>query len=313
MESPVILITGGSRGLGLALAMEWARACEETGARILLCARDARELDAARDKLSGFGLELEVFTRVCDLRDREQVRRLVLDTVKAHGRIDILVNNAGVIEAGPIASLDEQAFADVIESNLMSMIRMTLACLPHMRRGARIVNITSIGGAVAVPHLLSYSVSKFGALGFSLGLDAELAGRGISVTSVLPGLMRIGSYVHARFRGSNARNEYKWFAAGSSAPGLTISADHAARIIVSATMRRKRFVVVGPQAKLARLVYQLFPNLSLRVARQVTRLLPRSRHGDSSVREGKHLKDALPPSATRLGEKAGRKLNEDVA
>ena len=101
----------------------------------------------------------------------------------------------------------------------------------------RIVNITSIGGKIAVPHLLPYTCAKFAAVGFSEGLRAELADTGINVTTVVPGLMRTGSHLHAEFGGEQGA-EYRWFALNASAPyPIAIGTDRAARLIVRAVKR----------------------------------------------------------------------------
>ena len=263
----IVLISGGSRGLGLAIATEWAK----RGASLSLCARSADELQSAREKLLRFGRG-DVATFVEDLTRPEGPRRWVMETLLRFGRIDVLVNNAGAMDVGPLANLSEETFRVALDSNLWSMIRVTLAALPHLSHNGRIVNITSIGAAVSVPHMLPHSVSKFGALGFSLGLEAELSDRGISVTSVLPGLMRTGSVVHARFRG-DAPREFAWFSASAGLPILSISAESAAKRIVSASLRRKRFVVLGPAAKALRFAHMMFPNLTLAALRQINRLL----------------------------------------
>jgi short-subunit dehydrogenase len=239
----------------------------------------------------------------------------MMEQIARRGLIDVLVNNAGIIEVGPIDTLDAASFGPSIRVNLMGMIHVTLAALPHMRRGARILNITSIGAAVAIPHLITYSVSKFGALGFSLGLDAELAPRGISVTSVLPGLMRTGSFKQAYFRGRR-RAEFDWFALGGALPGPTISAEHAARLAIRACVRRRRFVTLGPQAKALRALYQVFPGPMLALMRGVARLLPgpAGARGQRTVK-GKFVRDDLPRGSllTRAGDRAGDRLNEGAA
>ena len=123
-------------------------------------------------------------------------------------------------------------------TNFWGMLYPTLALLPEMRarRSGRIVNITSIGGKLGIPHLLPYSASKFAAVGFSQGLRAELAGDGIKVVTVCPGLMRTGSPRNAIFRGQH-RSEYAWFSISDALPGLSISAESAARRIVAACRR----------------------------------------------------------------------------
>jgi short-subunit dehydrogenase len=306
LDGKKVLITGGSRGLGLALAQQYA----QYGAKIFICARKADELEEARKKLES--LEVEVMTYTCDITDQQQVHRLVHEVESTFGTIDILINNAGIMEVGPLEEFDIESFQRVIDINLVGMIRMTLCMVPRMRQGSRIINITSIGAAVSVPHMLPYSVSKFGTLGFSLGLDAELATRGISVTTILPGLMRTGSFVHAVFHGK-AQKEFDWFALGASLPLVSISAQKAVMEIISGGQKRKRFVVLGPQAKVIRHLYQIVPESSLSVMRAIAHLLPSS-PGDGlhESRTGTGLRKDLPKGGiTRLGDRAGDELNEN--
>src|SRR6185503_4123757 len=120
------------------------------------------------------------------------------------------------------------------------------AVLPEMRarREGRIVNITSIGGKISVPHLLPYSASKFALVGLSEGLRAELAKDGIVVTTICPGLMRTGSPRNATFKGQH-RAEYAWFSIGDSLPVTAMSADRAARQILTACKRGEAEVVLS--------------------------------------------------------------------
>ncbi|MDR3606839.1 MAG: SDR family NAD(P)-dependent oxidoreductase [Oligoflexia bacterium] len=307
LEKKRVLITGGSRGLGLALAYQYAR----RGANLVLCARDSQELGRAKDLLSTYGVEVDTYS--CNLTESGQVHELVQEVSSRIGAIDILINNAGITEIGPIETFDMDAFLKVIDVNLLGMIRLTLDFLPHLKRGARIVNITSLGGAVAMPHMLSYTVSKFGALGFSMGLDAELASRGISVTSVLPGPMRTGSFVHATFRG-NVRKEFDWFTLSSTLPQTSVSAESAASAIFWAAQKRQRFLVIGVYAKLLRLLYQVFPEAMLAVMRGVDRFLPKSQglYGRSSV-PGMLLRKDLPRGGlTVRADRSGDALNENL-
>jgi short-subunit dehydrogenase len=203
------------------------------------------------------------------------------------------------MEVGPLSTMSEEAFRAALDGNLWTTIRVTLAAIPHLTSNGRIVNITSIGAAISVPHLLPYSVSKFGALGFSLGLEAELSGRGISVTSVLPGVMRTGSAIHARFRG-DVKREFEWFSASAALPLLAIPAERAAKAIVSASLRRKRFVVLGLPAKVLRIAQALFPNLTLATLRYVGQLLPRPKGlPEQKAVVGKELKRRSPRAPLR--------------
>jgi NAD(P)-dependent dehydrogenase (short-subunit alcohol dehydrogenase family) len=226
----VVLVTGGSRGLGFLLAREFAR----DGARVAVCARDEMELARARRDLLREGPA--VLAVRADVAVREDVDRLVADVIARFGRIDVLVNDAGQMEVGRLATTGPEDFARAMDVMFRGVLHPTLAVLPGMRaRGAgRIVNVTSIGGKVSLPHLLPDGCAKFAAVGLSEGLRAELAGTGVRVTTVVPGLMRTGSYLNALFEGRQEA-EYGWFAVGSALPGLSMSAERAARAIVRAT------------------------------------------------------------------------------
>jgi NAD(P)-dependent dehydrogenase (short-subunit alcohol dehydrogenase family) len=185
----VALVTGGSRGLGLLLAQELGR----QGCRVVICARDADELDVARREIADRGIEVLAIT--CDVGDPDAVGRMLAEVATRFGPVDILVNNASILQVGPLVQMSPRDFIDAHNANFWGVVHPTLAALPAMmaRGRGRIVNITSIGGRISVPHLLPYGVAKFAAVGFSEGLRAELARYGVSVTTVVPGLMRTGS------------------------------------------------------------------------------------------------------------------------
>ena len=194
-EGRTVLLTGGSRGLGLVLARQFAR----EGARLVLCAREEVELARARNELEAAGAE--VLALPCDVRDRVQVEAMVAQVHERFGAVDVLVNNAGLIQVGPLESMTEEDFAEAMDVHFWGPLYTTLAVLPEMKlRGwGRIVNVSSIAGRVSVPHLLPYSASKFALVGLSDGLRSELAQDGILVTTVCPGLMRTGSPPNAFF------------------------------------------------------------------------------------------------------------------
>lgn len=266
LSGQVVLITGGSRGLGLLMAREYAA----LGCRIIICGRDEDTLYRARDDLRSRGAR--VLAVPCDVGERSQVQRLVADTYAHFGGIDILVNNAGVIQVAPIENLTMQDYGRAMATMYWGVIYPTFAVLPLMRsRGAgRIVNITSIGGKVSVPHLSPYSSAKFAAVGFSEGLRSELAGTGISVTTVVPGLMRTGSHLNALF-GGQASQEATWFALGATIPVLTVSGEQAARSVVRASIRRKPTAVLGWPARVLMWTHGVFPGLTARILGLVDR------------------------------------------
>ena len=150
----------------------------------------------------------------------------MMDEATRHsGFIDILVNNAGVMAVGPLESQTIEDFQQAMDTMFWGPVRSTLATLPAMiqRRHGRIVNISSIGGKVSIPHLLPYSCAKFAVTGFSEGLHAEVKKYGVHVLTVVPGLMRTGSHLNAEFRGKHEQ-EYGWFALSGTNPLTSISA-----------------------------------------------------------------------------------------
>jgi len=280
LAGQVVLITGGSRGLGLSLAREFA----SRGCRIAICARDGEELAAARSNLQERGAE--VLTLECDVADREAVGRMIARTLSHYGRIDVLVNNAGEIQVGPVDAMTIEDFERAMNVMFWGTVYPTTALLPHLeqRGSGRIVNITSIGGKVAVPHLLPYTCAKFAAVGFSEGLHAELSKTGVKVVTIAPGLMRTGSYLNASFKG-DAEKEAAWFGVSSSTPGLTIGGERAARQIADATARGTAEKILTTQANVLAKAHGLAPGLTAHALGLVNQwLLPEGRA--KSARKG---------------------------
>lgn len=277
LRGRVVLVTGSSRGLGLVLARQLIR----KGARIAICARDERELVRAQNDLAARGGE--VLAVVCDLRIPSAAERLVETVIAHYGRLDVLINNAGIIEVGPAGAMSLQDYQSVMGVNFWGSVHTTLAALPHLRRSAlaRIVNVGSIGGAIPVPHLLPYTCSKFALVGFSEGLAAEVAPEGVRVTTVLPGMMRTGSFVNALFKGQRPR-EVSWFSVGSALPLASMSADRAARRILLACARGERFLTLGLPFKALRIAHALAPGISIAVLGALGRLLPELDGADPS-------------------------------
>jgi NAD(P)-dependent dehydrogenase (short-subunit alcohol dehydrogenase family) len=307
----VVLITGGSRGLGLALAREFARA----GCRLVLAARDAQELARAQQDLRPGGTE--VLTVPCDVTDQEQVRSLVDQATQRFGRVDIVVNNAGIIQVGPMSTTTVEDFARALDVMFWGTLYPTLAVLPQMRarRRGHIVNITSIGGMVSVPHLLPYTCAKFAAVGLSEGLRAELGQEGIHVTTVVPGLMRTGSYVQARFQGQQER-EFTWFALGATLPLLSMSAERAARHIVRATQRGAAETILSLPANILGRVHGLCPGTTATLLSLVNRLLPGADGAQTTSTSGMEVQHRLHSRLlhvlTGLGRAAAHRLHQDT-
>jgi NAD(P)-dependent dehydrogenase (short-subunit alcohol dehydrogenase family) len=302
----VALVTGGSRGLGLLLARELGA----QGCKVVICARDAVELDNAQRDLTARGID--VLALVCDVTDQKQVEDLIEQATLHFGGIDILVNNAGIMQVGPLAAMSPQDFRDAIEADFLGAVYATLAVLPQMRaRGTgRIVNITSIGGKVAVPHLLPYDAAKFALVGFSEGLSAEVRRDGILVSTVVPGLMRTGSPVNALFKGRR-RREYSWFALGDGLPLTSMNAERAARRIVLAARRGESELILSWQAKALRLFHDLFPSATMALLAAANRALPEAEGGKTVASRGMELAATLPPSRLAfLMSRAAKALNQ---
>jgi NAD(P)-dependent dehydrogenase (short-subunit alcohol dehydrogenase family) len=268
-----VVVTGGSRGLGLVLARQLAA----EGARLTLIARDENELRLAAGDIRDRQPSAEVFIAPADVGERRDVERAISEALEHYGAIDVLINNAGIINVGPLDHMKLSDYDDAMKTHFWGPLFLVLAVLPHMRNqgGGRIVNISSIGGRISVPHLLPYSASKFALTGLSDGLRAELACDGIVVTTVCPGLMRIGSPLNAAFKGQRGR-EYSWFAIASSLPLMTISAERAANQILEACRRGDAELVITVQAKLAVLARTIAPQLFSDAMTLVQRLLPRA-------------------------------------
>jgi NAD(P)-dependent dehydrogenase (short-subunit alcohol dehydrogenase family) len=305
----VAVITGGSRGLGLLIARELAG----EGARLVILARDAEELDLARRELAALGGQ-RVLALPCDVRNAEDCRFAVEAAAERFGRLDVLVNNAGIVQVGPLAHMTVEDFENALDVHFWGPLHMTLAALPHLRRegGGRIVNISSIGGKMAIPHMIPYAASKHALVGLSDGLRAELAKEGIYVTTVCPGLMRTGSHVNAQFKGKREQ-ELSWFAVSDALPLTSMDARRAARRIVQACRYGEPHLTLTVQAKAAQAFATLAPCLTARAQELANRLLP-GPAGDDEGREARpgwqHPSRWAPSLLTRLSDRAAIENNE---
>jgi NAD(P)-dependent dehydrogenase (short-subunit alcohol dehydrogenase family) len=304
LRDKIVVVTGGSRGLGLVIARELVR----DGAIVAICARDPDELERARVELSVLGGR--VHAGVCDVTDRDDVTRFIGEVRDELGPIDVLINNAGVIQVGPVETMTTEDYALAMQTHVWGALYTIQAVLPDMkrRRAGRIVNIASIGGKLPVPHLVPYCTSKFALVGMSQSLRTELAKDGIHVTTVCPGLMRTGSPRHAFVKGHHEA-EYAWFDIMDSLPLTSMNAERAARKILHACRYGDAEVVVSAQAKLAVYVNALAPSLVQDVLGAVARVLPSST--TKRAVQGKDAESALAPSVlTALGDAAARRNNE---
>ena len=302
-----VLISGGSRGLGLLMAEQFA--CE--GAAVTIAARDRDELERAQSYLREGALDVAV--TVVDVSQPEDAERMVHDVVARTGRIDVLVNNAGVIKVGPLEHMDVEDFDEAMAVHFWGALHATLAAIPTMQRQrfGRIVNIASVGGVIGVPHLTPYCASKFALVGLSDSIRAEIAQDGIAVTTVTPGLMRTGSPFNAWFKGQY-RDEFTWFAIADSIPALSMNARSAARAIVDACRHGDAALTLGLPAKLGAVANALAPGLvAAGMAFANRRMLPSASGNGTEARSGwQSLSRWAPSTLTRLTERAARENNE---
>ncbi len=305
-QNKVVLITGGSRGLGLVLA----RTLADEGARIAICARNNEELKRAKEDLEVRGAE--VFELVCDVRNQSEVEQMVETVCNHYGQIDVLINNAGVIQVGPLEVQTQKDFEDAMAIHFWGAFYTMRAVVPEMKKRGmgRIVNVSSIGGKIAVPHLAPYCASKFALVGLSGAMRVELAKDNILITTVCPGLMRTGSHVNAVFKGQN-KKEFAWFSIGNALPVSSVSAESAAEQIVEATRRGDAELIISIQAKLAAKANGLLPELTAEISEMVNRILPAAGGIGEEHALGKDSTSFVSPSfLTALADKESYQNNE---
>jgi NAD(P)-dependent dehydrogenase (short-subunit alcohol dehydrogenase family) len=272
----------------------------------VLAARSPQELRAAEDELRRDGAR-DVLAVPTDVTDPAQCRQLVARAVERFGRVDVLINNAGTIIVGPLAAMTEDDFRNVLATNYLGPFHTTMAVLPQMRaqRFGRIANVSSIGGLVAAPHLAPYTVSKYALTGFTRALRSELSRDNILVTGVYPMTIRTGGHTHAWFKGDH-KAEYTWFSLSDTVPGLSASADRAARAVLRGVCDGDPEVIVGLPARLATAAAHLFPNAMAELLTLIERALPAPVNLDAPAVQGQDLQGAIPGLLNRLVPGAAR-------
>jgi short-subunit dehydrogenase len=269
LRNKVVIVTGGSRGLGLVLARQLAL----KGAKLAICARTIHQLEEARAELQSLGGE--VISLPVDLTDHDEVRKMVSDVREHFGRIDVLINNAGIIQVGPFDSMEIEDFEQAMNTNFWAPLYAMLSVIPHFKKqhGGRIVNISSIGGKISVPHLIPYSASKFALTGLSEGMHVELKKFNIHVTTVIPHLMRTGSPMNITVKG-NHEAEYALFKFSDSSSLMTQKAEEAAKRIVKAIEYGESETILTLTAKIAVGIMGIAPSVIESLLSITSRLLP---------------------------------------
>ncbi|MET9089552.1 SDR family NAD(P)-dependent oxidoreductase [Streptomyces sp. NPDC004237] len=312
------LVTGGSRGLGLLMAARLVR----RGYRVTVLARDADELDrAVAWILDRTGRSARPM--VCDVRDEAAVTAALRQAAQQTDGLDLVIANAGVIQVGPAETAGTQAFRDAMETIFDGTLHTALAALPYLRRsaaGGRLGLVGSVGGLLAVPHLVPYSCAKAAVRALGEGLQEETAGSAVSVTTVHPGLMRTGSHLQAEF-GGRSEAEFAWFSALAGMPLLSMDAERAAVKIVRAVERRRTRLVLTPAARTASLAHAVVPSLVTRANGLAARVLPAPPLDGTAgqppqrapFRQGHALDASAGPAWVRTLRRASSALNDRAA
>ena len=234
----VVVVTGASSGIGRALALQLA----DEGTWLALAARNAQRLDSlAVECQQRGGKAIAIPT---DVADESRCEALIRLTCEAYGRIDMIINNAGMDVVSKLEDLDDlHLFKQVIDVNFYGAVYCTYYALPFLKQtSGRIVNVSSLGGLLAIPFNTSYVASKFAMIGFSDSLRMELAGAGVSVTVICP--YWVVTEFHERYLDKDGRPK------GPSGRAIytekTMTADQCAGIVLKAARRRKRQVVMWP-------------------------------------------------------------------
>ena len=269
LDGRVVVVTGGGRGLGYAIA----RAFLARGCKLAIGSRDGETIGRA---VAEFRLRgAEVFGMACDASDPAQVQAFIAGVIERFGRIDILINNAGQVYFGPAAELRAEDVESAIRNIFWVHYWPTMTVLPHMRaRGfGRIVNITSLAGKVPLPHHAAYVTGKHAATGWSETLTVELRKDGILVSTITPPALADGAPLHTHFNGDEEA-EFKWFTAALTSRWSATSTDHAARVVVNAATYGDRQRAISPGSWLASRLHGLAPSLMIDFWARFDRLLP---------------------------------------
>lgn len=306
LNGKTAIVTGGSRGLGLAIARELAAG----GVKVAICARTKEDLDEATADVRRFGTQ--VSAHVVDVRDRGSVWQFVKEVEDQWEKIDLLFNVAGVMTVGPIDEMTIEDFQSAMQTNCFGPLHMMLACAPAMRkrRFGRIVNIASIGGKQAVPHMAPYDASKFALVGLSKALRTEFAQDNVLVTTACPTLMRTGSPRNAEFKGRH-REEYAWFNIGGALPLISVSAERAAKQVIAACQYGDAECFIANYFNPPVWAATLAPSLTQEMFELINQFLPAAGGIGQKALRGYESESAVSPSwLTSLQDAAAKEFNQ---
>lgn len=248
ISGKVVVVTGASMGIGEAIAKIFA----DHGAKVVLLSRDAGRAEAARSRI---GHTENTIALSCDVRNREEIDRVLGLTLHHFGRVDVWVNNAGRGLSSSVAGMDPEVYRDIFETNLFGTIAGMQAVLPVMKQqhSGTIINISSVAGHIPLPYSSIYSATKFAMNALGKAARVELKRDGIHVMTVCPG------YIATDFHANAAHGRERAQVRPEQARGASV--ERVARAVLNGYLKQKREVVVPAYYRVFIKFYQLWPSL----------------------------------------------------
>lgn len=239
MKDKVVIITGGSSGIGKALAFEFGL----KGSKIVITGRNLQALNETVQELKASGVQ--ALSVAADVTSDDDNKRMVAQTIQAFGRIDVLINNAGISMRAIFEELDPQVIRKVMDINFYGAVYATRQCLPEIiKNKGSIVGISSIAGFRGLPGRTGYSASKFALNGFLESLRTELLNSGVHVLTACPGFTASNIRKRALTEDGSMQGE------SPRAEEKMMTAEECARHLYQATLKRKRTLILTFQGKL---------------------------------------------------------------
>ncbi len=257
IKGKVAVVTGAASGIGRETAVLLAK----EGCELAISDMDMEGLEETAQQVLSIGGK--VTTAKLDVADKKAFFEYAEKVIKDHGSVHIVVNNAGVALTATIDDMDFEDFEWLFNINFWGMVYGTKAFLPHLKKNtaAHVVNISSVFGLCAIPTQGAYNCSKFAIRGFTEALGQEMAGSGVTVSSVHPGAIRTNIAQKSRFKPPETLGKSRSEAEDTFEKLARTTPEQAAKIIVNGIKKRKRRVLVGPDAYFFDMAARLFPTL----------------------------------------------------